>query len=72
MNEFALQRDKTLILQRTFAGLEDHCADPKARMFIDCVGNKLDKHAHQLLSEQLEMAPSHVRRYVARRPVEML
>jgi hypothetical protein len=59
------QRNKTLILQRTFAELDQHCSEGVAKNFIDCVDGKLDTQAHLFLSEQLEMAPSHVRRYVA-------
>lgn len=52
--------------------MEKHCSDPVARNFIDCGAGKLDTEAQELLSDQLEMAPSHVRRYVIIIETQML
>ena len=55
------QREKTMVLRRTFQDLDQRVDESGIEKFIDIANRKVDAEAQLLLSQQLAMVPDHVR-----------
>jgi NACHT domain- and WD repeat-containing protein len=59
------QQQKTLVFRRTFSDPDQHTSDQDLKKFIDVLpthgGGGLDEEAQQLLRDQLDMVPPHVK-----------